>query len=424
MKKILIITYYWPPAGGPGVQRWLKFVKYLPDFGFQPIIYTPENPTYQMRDENLLSEIPENLQILRTPITEPYKFAEIFSKKHTQTISSGIIAEQDKQGALQKFLLYIRGNFFVPDARILWKKPSVKFLKEFLLREKIETVITTGPPNSMHLIAMELKKTLPIKWVADFRDPWTKMWYFDQLKLTNQTRKKHEKLEQQVLQTADQVITTTKTVQQEFRQLTDKPVHVITNGYDLSPASEKKRDSVFSLSHIGSFFSLKNLSGLWQAIRELIDENDDFKKLFKLRLIGKNNPELTAELKRYDLWNHTEDLGYLSHSEVIEQQEKSSVLLIQYTHEEIKGIIPGKLFEYMRAGRPILGVGPKNWEVKKIIDETQTGHCFSFEEKDAIKSVLKTYFDAYLKDDLQIEPVGIQQYHRRNLTGKLAELLR
>ena len=172
-KKIIIITYYWPPSGGPGVQRWLKFVKYLPEFGVQPIVYIPENPTYPIVDENLSKEVSEKAIILKHEIFEPYQLASLFSKNKTKKISSGIIPNQKKQSLLDKVFLWIRGNFFIPDARIFWVKPSVAYLEKYILENDIDTIITSGPPHSLHLIGLELKQKLNVKWFADFRDPWT-----------------------------------------------------------------------------------------------------------------------------------------------------------------------------------------------------------------------------------------------------------
>jgi len=159
-KKILIISYYWPPAGGPGVQRWLKFVKYLPDFNIEPHVYIPENPTYPLLDEKLLSEVSDKAIIIKQPIFEPYGLASVFSKNKTKKISSGIIPNQKKQSFVEKAMLWIRGNVFIPDARVFWVKPSVKFLKHYLQDHQIDTIITTGPPHSLHLIGLQLKGRL------------------------------------------------------------------------------------------------------------------------------------------------------------------------------------------------------------------------------------------------------------------------
>ena len=184
-KKLLIITYYWPPAGGPGVQRWLKFVKYLPDFNVQPIVYIPENPTYPIIDRGLESEVSEKAVILKHKIFEPYGLASFFGKNKTKKISSGIIPNQKKQSFLEKTLLWVRGNIFIPDARFLWVKPSVKYLKKYIQENNIDTIVTSGPPHSLHLIGLQLKQELGVTWLADFRDPWTTIGYHKALKLSS-----------------------------------------------------------------------------------------------------------------------------------------------------------------------------------------------------------------------------------------------
>lgn len=193
-KKALIITYYWTPSGGPGVQRWLKFVKYLPDFGIQPIVYVPENPTYPIIDKSLYLDIKQPL-VLKQPIREPYGLASIFSKEKTKSISSGIVPSKRKQSLLEKAMLYVRGNFFIPDARVLWVKPSVKYLENYIKENDIQTIITTGPPHSLHLIGLGLKEKLDLKWIADFRDPWTSIVYHKDLKLSESSKQKHIGLE-------------------------------------------------------------------------------------------------------------------------------------------------------------------------------------------------------------------------------------
>ena len=172
MKRALIITYYWPPAGGPGVQRWLNFVKYLGEFDVEPVVYAPQNPHYPILDEDLLQQIPTGVEVIKQPVKEPYRLAGMFSKKKTRRISSGIISEKSP-GIIEKLMLYIRGNYFIPDARVGWVKPSVKFLKDYLKEHSFDTIITTGPPHSLHLIGLQLKEISGIRWIADFRDPWT-----------------------------------------------------------------------------------------------------------------------------------------------------------------------------------------------------------------------------------------------------------
>lgn len=423
-KKILIITYYWPPAGGPGVQRWLKFVKYLPDFGVQPIVYVPENPSYPIIDENLISEVSKKATIIKRPILEPYGFAAFFSKNKTKKISSGIIPNTKKQSFLDKMLLWIRGNVFIPDARVLWVKPSVFFLEKYIQENNIETIITSGPPHSLHLIGLELKQKCTINWLADFRDPWTTIGYHKALKLSSFAAKKHKKLEHKVLNSADVIIVTSETTKTEFQAITTKPIQVITNGYDVENIEKQQLDSKFTLAHIGSLLSERNPKFLWQCLSELILENSNFEANFELKLIGAISSEVLETINDFGLSKYVQNLGYVSHIEALEQQRKSQVLLlIEINSEDTKSIIPGKLFEYMASERPIIGIGPEGADFSKIIKETNTGVFVNYAEKEKLKSTLIQFFDAFLEGNLITNAVGLQHYSRQNLTKKLVEIL-
>ncbi|MEO2061777.1 MAG: glycosyltransferase [Christiangramia sp.] len=422
MKKVLIIAYYWPPAGGPGVQRWLKFVKYLRDFDVEPVLYIPENPSYPIRDEDLVQEVPDDIQILKKPIFEPYSLAGIFGRKETQTISAGIIEDSRKQSLLQKVLLFIRGNFFIPDARKFWVRPSVKFLKQELEKQGFDTIITTGPPHSLHLIGLELKKDTGIRWIADFRDPWTQIGYHEKLKLTASSRKKHEKLEKKVLNAADDILVTSYTTREEFESKTNRPVHLITNGFDTEIEQQNTEHSEFWISHIGSLLAGRNPENLWLALSELLDENEDFRKKFRLKLAGRISDSVLESIQVAGLQEFLENKGYISHSEALKLQRQSSVLLLlEINSEETKGIIPGKVFEYLSANKPILAVGPANWDAEQILKKTLAGSVFQYHEKKAIKTYILSCFRGEV---LQPDRTEIQQYHRRNLTYKLSEVIR
>jgi len=424
MKKVLIITYYWPPAGGPGVQRWLKFVKYLPDFDRQPIVYIPENPTYPLIDEKLLAEVSDKAIVVKTKIIEPYAWASLFSKKSTQKISSGIIPNQKKQSFIQKLMLWVRGNLFIPDARILWVKPSITFLSNYIQENNIETIITTGPPHSLHLIGLALKKELPVKWIADFRDPWTTIGYHSELKLSKNSAKKHKQLEKEVMNCADELIVTSPTTKKEFEAITSKPIHVITNGYDVENIDKHILDEKFTLAHIGSFLSNRNPEILWQSLKELIDENEAFKNSFQLKLIGATSQEVLTSISNFGLQSFVTNLGYLSHQEAVEHQRKSQVLLlIEIDSEETKSIIPGKVFEYIVSERPIIAIGPKDSDFAEIIIKTNTGNFFLYNEKERLKKTLLFYFESYQQNNLKVNAVGLQQYSRKKLTEKLAKLI-
>ncbi|MBC5863980.1 glycosyltransferase family 4 protein [Flavobacterium turcicum] len=424
-KKVLIITYYWPPAGGPGVQRWLKFVKYLPEFGVQPIVYIPENPTYPIIDEQLTQEVSNEIVIIRNKIFEPYQLASFLSKNKTKKMNSGIIPNQKKQSFLDKAFLWIRGNLFIPDARVFWVKPSVNFLQQYIKENQIDTIVTSGPPHSLHLIGLELQKRLAVKWIADFRDPWTTIGYHKALRLCNFAASTHKKLEKQVLNAADSILVTSKTTKAEFEAITSKPITVITNGYDSEEVSAQVLDSKFSLAHIGSFLSERNPLALWESLVELCEEHATFKSDLEIKLIGAVSQDVLGTIERVGLNSYVNNLGYVSHKEAIAHQRKSQVLLlIEIDSVDTKSIIPGKLFEYMVSNRPIIAIGPKDSDFAEIITQTNTGVFFEYSDKVKLKSVILDHYNQFLQGKLQSHPVGLQQYSRKNLTQELAILLK
>ncbi|WP_299312066.1 glycosyltransferase family 4 protein [uncultured Aquimarina sp.] len=425
MLKVLLITYYWPPAGGPGVQRWLKFVKYFKDFGIEPIVYIPENPTYPLTDESLISEVSDEITIIKQPIFEPYRLAELFSKKSSKTISKGIIVKKEKQSLIQKLLLYIRGNFFIPDARKFWVKPSAKFLQKYISEANIDAIITTGPPHSVHLIGKELKKNIDLYWIADFRDPWTTIGYHDKLKLTKGSIEKHKELEKEVLTSVDHLTVTSYTTKEEFLKITNKPISVITNGYDTEKISEVKLDSEFTISHIGSLLSGRNPEKLWQILFDLTQENDEFAKTFRLQLVGAVSEDVLLSINEAGLSDFLDNNGYVSHKKAIEIQRSSQVLLlVEIDTPETKCIIPGKLFEYMVSKRPILAIGPKDADISRLIKETNSGYFFEYSEGSEMKNVILSYFGEFLEGKLKAKTEGIEKYSRRELTRKMVEVLK
>ena len=423
-KKILIITYYWPPAGGPGVQRWLKFVKYLPDFGIQPIVYVPENPTYPIIDLNLVKEVSDQAIVLKHKIFEPYQLASFFSKNKTKKISSGIIPNQKKQSFMDKLFLLIRGNLFIPDARFLWIKPSVSYLEKYIVENNIDIIITSGPPHSLHLIGLQLKQKLDVKWFADFRDPWTTIGYHKSLRLSNYATQRHKMLERKVLNSADTIIVTSKMTKTEFEVITKKPIVVITNGYDVEEIEIQPLDTKFSLAHIGSFLSERNPLILWESLVELSNDVPDFKSHLEIKLIGAVSQEVLETITRFGLNPYLNNLGYVSHGEAITHQRKSQVLLlIEIDSEDTRSIIPGKLFEYMVSNRPIVAIGPMNSDFAEIITNTNTGVFFNYREKTRLKSVILDFYNQFLEGKLKSNGVGLQKYSRKNLTGKLVEVI-
>ncbi len=424
-KKVLIICYYWPPAGGPGVQRWLKFVKYLPEFGIEPIVYVPKNPSYPIVDEHIVNEIPEGVTIIKRAIREPYRFASMLSRKHTKNISAGIVPLEKKQSLLQKTLLYIRGNFFVPDARVGWVKPSIKFLSQYIEKQSIDTVITSGPPHSMHLIGLGLKKeNTNVRWIADFRDPWTTIGYHDKLRMTSKTQGIHKKMELDVLNVADQILVTSPTTKDDFNQLCNTPIDVITNGYDIEINNNYILNNNFTISHIGSLLSGRNPQILWETISTILNENSDFKNVFKLVLAGKISEEVIASIQSHNLEPYLELKGYVGHQEAIAlQREANILLLIEIDALETQSIIPGKVFEYLAARKPILAIGPENSDIKCILEETDSGTYHTYKDEMTIKNAILERFEVFQKGQEQLTTGDISKYHRKTLTKHLSELI-
>ena len=422
-KKVLIITYYWPPSGGAGVQRWLKFVKYLPQHGWDPIVYTAENGEYPVLDHQLIKEIPENIEVIKTPIWEPYSwYKKLSGRKQNDNINSGFLSENKKRSKLiESISVWVRGNLFIPDARKFWIKPSVKFLSNYLKKNKVDAIISSGPPHSMHLIALALKKKFNIPWIADFRDPWTNIDYYQDLKLSKRADQKHKKLEKNVLLNADIALSVGKTLAKELQVLGSNNVQVIENGYDPEDFNLKEStlDEKFTIAHIGSFTPSRNHPILWESIKELIKENKEFADHLQLKLIGKIDYSVKESIEENGLSQYVNFMAYLPHDQVIKEQTSSHVLLLMVNNTpNAKGIVTGKVFEYMASCRPILVIGPKEGDLAQIINESNTGIVCDYNEKQKLKSTLLALFHEKIK----LVPT-IEKYSRNQLTQKLSKLI-
>ena len=293
MKRALIITYYWPPVGGSGVQRWVKFAKYLPSEGWQPVIYTPENPDLSSIDESLLSDIPSEAEIIKRPIIEPYGIYRKLTGSKGQIKIEANPGGGGKGSFLKRLSMWVRGNLFMPDPRCLWIGPSVRFLKKYLKEHPVDVIVSTGPPQSMHLIARKVSLATGTPWVADFRDPWTKIFYFKHLRLGKWAEKKHHKLEQMVLDDATAVVAVSPLVQQDFAEMTSTPVHLVTNGYDESDyVEEVAQDGNFNVVHTGLLTAEGNPVELWKALGEKCTKDADFASKFRLVLAGKTDKKV------------------------------------------------------------------------------------------------------------------------------------
>lgn len=427
MKRVLIITYYWPPSGGAGVQRWLKFAKYLREYGWEPVIYTPENPEFPETDESLFKDVPEGTEVLKTPIWEPYNFYKRFiGQKKEEKIQAGFLSVSRKNPVTENLSVWIRGNLFIPDARKSWIKPSTRYLVKYLRSHPVDAMVSTGPPHSMHLIALGVKKKLNIPWLADFRDPWTGIDFYHKLRLTKFADNLHHRLEKEVLAGADRVTIVSWNWALDFYNLFPRHYDVITNGYDPDDfnLSDQKVTAAFELTHIGSLNKDRNPELLWSTLAEICSENESFDNDIRLRFIGKCDISLVHDLEKYRLMSRTEMIDHMPHEAVLKESAGSQVLLLLLNNTpNVMGIVPGKIFEYLATRRPLFCMGPTEGDSARIIREAKAGIVCNFDDKPAIKNALLELYKQYKEGSLQNQKGEIDSFSRKGLTGKIATLL-
>jgi glycosyltransferase involved in cell wall biosynthesis len=432
LKKVLILTYYWPPAGGAGVQRWLKFVKYLREFGWEPVVYTVENGEMPVLDKSLEKDIPPGITVLRRPIWEPYTlYKKFIGRKKEDKINASFLNENKKTGLAEKVSIWIRGNFFIPDARLFWIKPSRRFLSDYLKKHPVSHIISSGPPHSMHLIAQGLKQKFPqIKWVADFRDPWTNIDFYEKLMLSPLADAIHRRQELGVLKEADAVLSIGHTMSEEFKEIykstgndNPKKFWVITNGFDEEdiPLHSPEKDKKFSLAHIGTLVKDRNPEVLWRVLKKMIHQENEFKNQVHIKLVGKVDIYVKDQLKSYGLNDYVKYIDYLPHAEVILEQQRSKVLLLLVNQtKNAKGILTGKFFEYMASGTPVLAIGPRDGDMAKILKETACGMISDFTDEISLEQNLYALFK---HQEITKNRDQILKYSRKELTQQLGDLL-
>ncbi len=436
MKRVLIITYYWPPSGGSGVQRWVKFAKYLPKEGWQPVIYTPENPELTTIDKTLAAEIPLEAEIVKTHIFEPYGiYRKLMGKGSSTDLKALTSAGSDgnevnpvnggKKSWKQKLSLYIRGNFFIPDPRIMWVRPSVKFLKSYLKKHPVDAIVSTGPPQSMHLIGLELSKATGLPWLADFRDPWTKIFYFKHLELTPRSEAKHQALEKKVVDGATRVIAVSPMVKKDFEAITSTPVELITNGFDEEDFNDPfEADEYFNITHTGLFASDGDPEILWKVLAAKCQEDKEFRKLLRIRLVGKTDQEIVNSIETAGLGPNLVNLGYQSHEVAVREQRNASVLILPLRKEpEYEAVLPGKLFEYLASRRPILGIGQTDGAMAQVVRNTGSGIVYDWNEEQKIRRWVDFSWEEFKNHELLDNATDISMYSRRRLTKRLVSLL-
>jgi glycosyltransferase involved in cell wall biosynthesis len=396
----------------------LKFVKYLQEYGIDPVVYTVDNIRYPKEDKTLLDEVPENTKVLKHSIWEP---ADLLFWKKKKSQKGGI-----SNASKNSFLSFIRGNFFIPDPKVFWVNSSVKFLQEYLNSNKVDVIISTGPPHSMHLIAQKLHKKNKLKWIADFRDPWTDLYYNKDFNERLFAKKKNKILEKLVLKNADCVLTVSESLKEQF-SINARRVEVITNGYDneIRSAEDTVLDKLFTISYIGLLPKQSNPKLFFKVLQELCSQNEDFKNDLKLNFIGDISDDVRVEVLKNNLEKNTSFKGYVDHEKAIEFQNKAQVLLLLIPNiEKSKGILTGKLFEYLIAKRPILAIGPEDGDLAEILKETDSGILIDFSNREQLSSEILKFYHQYKKGNLKVNSKNIGKYHRKELTKKLAFIIK
>ena len=419
-KKVLLISYYWPPSGGAGVHRWLRFSHFFAEQGIDFYVYCPKDAAWPAIDHDLQRQVHPEIREIRSNIFEPHKY-----------LSGGGpgvgLSEQKKPNAFKRFTVWVRGNLFIPDSRVFWIRPSVKRLKKLLRSEgDFDCIISTGPPHSTHLIALALKKEFGIRWIADFRDPWTQIDFYEQLKIGKSADKKQHRLEAEVLRTADEIVTVSKGCAEGLEEIAKRTVHVISNGFTFPEFEAKQLDSnnTFTISHFGSMPTSRNPTFLWQILSEICSENSEFAAKLKLELTGTVDFEVRQALEHAGLLKYVQFNDPIGHTESIEKQRESALLLlIANTSGNVKGILTGKFFEYLGAKRPILATGAEDSDLEEAMAHTQAGFFATPAKKSELKRFLLDSFSSFMKGELIGSAVNLEDYNSGSLAKRFIKLL-
>ncbi len=424
------MTYYWPPAGGSGVQRWLKFAKYLCEFGWDPIIITPENGSYPYYDHTLLEDIPEGLRVIKTKTRDPFRIYNLLQGKKGKATPVGMIGIQNSKSIFKKLAAYIRANFFIPDARVGWNKYALKAAKEVLKTEDVNVVVTTGPPHSTHLVGLELKKKLNVKWLADFRDPWTNIYYNKYLPRAKNTIRIDQLLEKEVISNANAVTV----VSPQFKEALlceEKQLEVLPNGFDeddinMEKYIGKQSKSKFVISYVGNMMPNQDVPILWKVISELAEKVKDFRNFFLLKLTGNIDPSILKSIEDAGIMDMVEISGFVPHNEAVLLMKNASLLLfVVPDNEHNKLIVTGKIFEYLASRTPIVSIGPVEGEAANILKDCRRDEMINYYDKELLESIIFNYWDLWIKNKAvhKHENKNLKKYTRKDLTIRLVEVL-
>ncbi len=415
--KVLFITYYWPPAGGVSAQRILHFVKNLSELEVECHVIHPNGASYYQIDPNLEQLIPEQI------VLHPVSIKDITSlvKKVPKLNAEGNIKSESK-GLLSKLSKWLRANLFIPDPKANWVSPVVSKASKLIGDEKFDAIFTNGTPHSVHLAGLRLKQNFGIPWIADFRDPWTNMDYFDKLPLSKSSLKKHRKLESLVLSNADIALTVSQQWKKDFQHLGAKRAECITNGFDKYIAQSSEADE-FLISHVGSLHGDRNLTMALDAIAKIIDKEQPGDPITKLALVGNVSSE-TLQLCKSKIKNDRIIItGVVDHDTAKNWIGKSKALLLPINEtQDASGRIPAKLFEYLSSKNPIIVLGTVTGDAADIVKDNKAGKCFGPRDGSNLTTFLKDIKNG--KYQAQTNKEQLEKYTRLSLAKDLKILLK
>ena len=428
-RRVLFVTYYFPPSGGSGVQRSLKFARYLPEFGWLPTVLTvqPEHASYPDLDPDLGTEIHPDVDVERTFAWDPYAlYARVLSKEKEDVVSVGFLGEAE-MNLRQRIARWIRANIFLPDARVGWVPFAARRGDELLRRGGFDAILTTGPPHSAHLVGLLLAARHRLPWVADFRDPWTEIDYYADLPMTAPARAFDRFLENLVLRRATAGTVVGEAMRHALSRSGSLPMHVIPNGFDpadfeaveASPSGDE-----FVLSHIGNLNEARNPAILWEALSRL-DVNATMPKL-RLEFVGNVEPAVLASAARHGLKVRLRTMPYVPHADAVRRMKSATMLLLSINRVRgAEGIITGKVFEYVASGRPVIGIGPADGDAARVLRESGAGTLFDFDDVEGIAIELRSRYDDWQSGrPLEGAPAdAARRYSRRTQAEELAALL-
>ena len=416
MKKVLFITYYWPPSGKASLHWPLSMIKNLPALGWQPSVLTVDEDTFSEKEDVLLNNIPKNLKVYKAKSYEPFNIYRKFTgkKKDERLTASETISKRNKSLA-HKISIWFRMNLFIPDARIGWYFPAVKKGSELMRSNKPDAVISIGPPHTTHLIGKKLSKKFNVKHIPVFIDPWVDIVYYKDFKRSKLTLSIDNHFEKSVLQNSSAVIFVTKTMKNDYIKkysfLSNKS-YVLYWGYSedvferVVVKNEVKDKKV--IVHAGNMFAYQNPKNFWRQIKI---ENEKGNK-HKIKFIGSVDDKIKEEISAAGLSEATEYIGFLPYDEMIENIIKADILLVCATEPRH---VPGKLFEYLRTGNPIIAFGDNNTEVKEILTQSNAGMMFSYDETG------EEFFKSY--EFFKVGENDVKKFNRKDITKELSKVL-